>query len=152
MKYYEKVLQPDEKVKYVGSLHWTIYTRAILFATLIALIAWGTIWMFDLIPNKALVIAFFACLAVVPFFDPWLVRTTTEIVVTDKRIIHKVGLIARQTEEMNISKIETVEVEQRIFGRILDYGTVLIIGVGASWEPLKFVASPLKLRNAIIVG
>jgi uncharacterized membrane protein YdbT with pleckstrin-like domain len=80
------------------------------------------------------------------------VRTTTEIVVTDKRIIHKVGLIARQTEEMNISKIETVEVEQGIFGRIFDYGTVLIIGVGASWEPLKFVASPLELRNAIIVG
>jgi hypothetical protein len=152
MKYYKKVIQPDEKIKYIGSLHWTIYVRAILFAGLMALCAWGTIEIFVSVQYRAVIFLVFSCLAFVPFIDPWLLRTTTEIVVTDKRIIHKVGLVGRQTEEMNVSKIETVEVEQGIFGRILDFGTVLIIGVGASWEPLKFVASPLELRNAIIVG
>ena len=91
-------------------------------------------------------------MTVISFLHPWFVRTTTEIVVTDKRIIHKVGWIARQTKEMNMTKVETVEVEQGFVGRILGFGTVLIIGIGASWEPLVYVASPLELRNAIMIG
>ncbi len=89
---------------------------------------------------------------VVSFLSAWFVRVTTEIVVTDKRIIHKVGWIARRTEEINITKVETVDVAQGIVGRIFDFGTVLIKGIGGSWEPLRRVASPLQLRNAIIVG
>jgi uncharacterized membrane protein YdbT with pleckstrin-like domain len=98
------------------------------------------------------VAALFLLLAVVSFVRSWFVRVNTEIVVTDKRIIHKVGWIARRTEEINITKVETVDVRQGIAGRIFDYGTVGIIGIGASWEPLRRVASPLELRNAIIVG
>jgi uncharacterized membrane protein YdbT with pleckstrin-like domain len=91
-------------------------------------------------------------LALVAFLGAWFVRVSTEIVVTDKRIIHKVGWIARRTEEINITKVETVDVAQGIVGRIFDFGTVLIKGIGGSWEPLRRVASPLQLRNAIIVG
>ena len=47
---------------------------------------------------------------------------------------------------------ETIDVDQTILGRLLGYGPVLIRGVGSSWEPLRRVASPLELRNAIIVG
>lgn len=91
-------------------------------------------------------------LTIISFARCWFVRVTTEIVVTDKRIIHKVGWIARRTEEMNITKVETVDVDQGVVGRILGFGTVLIRGIGGSWEPLRRLASPLELRNAIIVG
>jgi uncharacterized membrane protein YdbT with pleckstrin-like domain len=152
MPYYTKVLQPGENVKYLGRLHWTIYIRALLYLIFMEVLAFGSISLLDLFGHTLLIIAFFTATGLIQFFNPWLRRATTEIVVTDKRIIHKVGLIARQTEEMNISKIETVDVSQGVWGRIFDYGTVLIIGVGASWEPLEFVASPLELRNAILVG
>ena len=60
----------------------------------------------------------------------WIRRRATEIVVTDRRVIFKRGLISRHTVEMNVSKIETVDVEQGLAGRIWDYGTVLIRGTG----------------------
>jgi uncharacterized membrane protein YdbT with pleckstrin-like domain len=153
MAYYTKVLQPNENVKYIGGLHWTIYRDAILFGilTLIVLIVYLRLSGDEAF--VALVVAgFFLFLAVVCFVRSWFVRITTEIVVTDKRIIHKVGWIARRTEEINITKVETVDVRQGVTGRIFNFGTVGIIGVGASWEPLPRVSSPLALRNAIIVG
>ncbi len=153
MAYYTKVLQPDETVRYVGGLHWIIYRNAILFGIL-ALIA-GVLSLTQQAnqPPIALVaFGVFLLLALISFVRSWLIKVGTEIVVTDKRIIHKVGLIARRTEEMNVTKVETVDVSQGIAGRILGFGTVLIRGIGSSWEPLRHVAAPLALRNAIIVG
>ncbi|HEY4173743.1 MAG TPA: PH domain-containing protein [Rhodopila sp.] len=153
MAYYTKVLQADETVRYLGGLHWTIYRNAILLAVvavaaLIACLAVSGDQKFI-----ALIVAgLFLLLAVVSFVGAWFVRFSTEIVVTDKRIIHKVGWIVRRTEEMNVTKVETVDVSQGIGGRIFDYGTVAIRGVGGGWEPLRRVGSPLELRNAIVVG
>jgi uncharacterized membrane protein YdbT with pleckstrin-like domain len=153
MTYYTKVLQPDESVKYVGTLHWTIYKNSILLGMLTIIVAVASLDVADdyrLVTLSASGIVAF--LTIVSFLRAWFVRVTTEIVVTDKRVIHKVGWIARRTEEINVSKVETVDVSQGVPGRILDFGTVLIRGIGGSWEPLRRVAEPLKLRNAIIVG
>src|ERR1700730_1344497 len=145
MSYYMKVLQPGENVKYVGKLHWTIYRNALWFA--IPMIALAVFCLYVPEEQRSLVLAgaaILAVLALTTFLGSWFVRVTTEIVVTDKRIIHKVGWIARRTEEMNMTKVETVDVRQGIVGRIFGFGTVLIIGIGASWEPLVFMASPLE--------
>jgi len=153
MSYYTKVLQPDEQVKYVGKLHWTIYRNAILLAVLAVIVAGFAMSLAD--DPRSLVLAgagILAILALVSFLAAWFVRVSTEIVVTDKRISHKVGWISRRTEEINITKVETVDVAQGIVGRIFDFGTVLIKGIGGSWEPLRRVAAPLQLRNAIMVG
>ncbi len=82
----------------------------------------------------------------------WIRRKATEIVVTDRRVIFKRGLLSRHTVEMNVSKIETVDVEQGLAGRIWGYGTLLIRGTGAGFEPLAGVGSPLLIRNAIVAG
>ncbi|WP_158920755.1 PH domain-containing protein [Acidisphaera sp. S103] len=153
MVYYTKVLQADETVRYVGGLHWTIYRNAILLAVvavaaLTACLSVSGDWQLIVLAVAGL----FLLLAGVSFLGAWFVRITTEIVVTDRRIIHKVGWIARRTEEMNITKVETVDVSQGIGGRIFNYGTVAIRGIGGGWEPLRRVGSPLELRNAIVVG
>ena len=153
MVYYTKVLQADETVRYVGGLHWTIYRNAILLAVvavaaLIACLSVSGDWQLIVLAVAGL----FLLLAGVSFLGAWFVRITTEIVVTDRRIIHKVGWIARRTEEMNITKVETVDVSQGIGGRIFNYGTVAIRGIGGGWEPLRRIGSPLELRNAIVVG
>jgi uncharacterized membrane protein YdbT with pleckstrin-like domain len=153
MAYYTKVLQPDETVKYIAHLHWAMYKHAIWLGILTVALA---VFSLNLIDNQRLIAlagaAILAVLAIISFIGTWFVRVTTEIVVTDKRVIHKVGWIARRTEEINVSKVETVDVTQGIAGRIFDSGTVLIRGIGGSWEPLRNISSPLRLRNAIIVG
>jgi uncharacterized membrane protein YdbT with pleckstrin-like domain len=82
----------------------------------------------------------------------WIHRMATEIVVTDRRVILNRGLLKRHTMEMNMTKIEMVDVKQSLWGRIWGYGTVEIHGTGADIEPLEGIGSPLLIRNAIVIG
>ena len=76
-------------------------------------------------------------------------RQTTELVLTDRRIITKRGLVTRDTVEMNLNKVESVHVNQGLMGRILGYGDVTVVGTGASLEPLLGIARPLELRRKL---
>lgn len=73
---------------------------------------------------------------------------TTEFAITNKRIIIKVGLIARRTIEMNLAKVESVTVKQGIIGRILGYGNITVIGTGGTDVPFKGISRPLDFRKA----
>jgi uncharacterized membrane protein YdbT with pleckstrin-like domain len=68
-------------------------------------------------------------------------------VITDKRVIVKRGLFARTTFEMNLNKIETVNVEQSIWGRIFGFGTITIVGTGGSREIVPSISKPLEFRR-----
>jgi LPXTG-motif cell wall-anchored protein len=76
-------------------------------------------------------------------------RNTTELVLTNRRIITKRGLISRDTVEMNLSKVESLHVNQSLMGRLLDYGDVSVVGTGASLEPLRGIGRPLELRKRL---
>ncbi len=154
MAYYTKVLQPDETVKVVGRLHWSIYARAVV----VLAVALGLLLGSDRLPDPIwqhyarLAGGAIGVLGILLLLGAWIRRHATEIVVTDRRVIFKRGLLARHTVEMNVSKIETVDVEQGLGGRIWGYGTLLIRGTGAGFEPLVGVGSPLRIRNAIVAG
>ncbi|MBY4733973.1 PH domain-containing protein [Cupriavidus pauculus] len=78
---------------------------------------------------------------------------TTELAITNKRIIAKFGLISRSTIEMRLEKVETVQVDQSILGRILNYGSVVVSGAGAPRAPIPGISAPLNFRgrlNAIL--
>lgn len=77
----------------------------------------------------------------------WIAYRTTEFAVTDKRLIAKTGLVSRNTVEMFLDKVESLNVVQTIPGRILNYGTVTIRGTGATSEPIKNISAPLALRK-----
>ena len=78
------------------------------------------------------------------WFDRWL----SEFVITDRRIIIKTGFIARNTFEMNLSKIESVNVDQSVMGRIFNFGSMTIIGSGGTKETFHRISKPLKFRKA----
>ena len=79
-------------------------------------------------------------------------RSTTEIAVTDRRIIFKRGLIRRHTVEMNMQKVESVDVDQTLMGRLFNYGDVTVRGVGSTFERLDFIDAPLRLRTTVTAG
>ncbi len=81
------------------------------------------------------------------FIAPIIAYTTSEFAITNKRVIIKVGLIRRTTLEMNLQKIETVNVNQGILGRMLGYGTVTIVGTGGTRESFPRIANPLEFRK-----
>ena len=73
-----------------------------------------------------------------------------ELGVTTKRVIVKRGFISRQTVEMNLSKVESIQVEQSAWGRLFNYGTLIVAGTGASHAPLPGISEPLAFRKAFI--
>jgi len=79
---------------------------------------------------------------------PFIQQATSEFAITTKRIIIKVGLISRRTLEMNLNKIESVNVDQSILGRILNYGSITVIGTGGTHEAFYNIASPMQFRKA----
>lgn len=72
-----------------------------------------------------------------------------EQAVTNKRVILKVGLVSRKSEEMKLTSIETVEIRQSIFGRILGFGTVKVTGRGISDVVFKHINDPMVVKRAI---
>jgi len=86
----------------------------------------------------------------ITFVHAWFIRWITEFSVTDRRVIYKRGFINRHTAEMNMDKVESVDVDQSMFGRLLGYGTIHVLGTGQGIEHLHRIAHPIELRNAII--
>jgi len=82
----------------------------------------------------------------------WVRYRTTEFAVTDRRIIAKTGLVSRRTVEMFLDKVESLNVEQSVMGRILDYGTVGIRGTGVTEEVFGNIAEPLMLRRQFMAA
>ena len=81
------------------------------------------------------------------FIAPLIAQKTSEFAITNKRIIIKVGLISRRTLEMNLSKIESVSVNQGILGRMLGYGTIVVVGTGGTKEPFHCIIDPMTFRK-----
>jgi uncharacterized membrane protein YdbT with pleckstrin-like domain len=151
MSYVNEVLQPDETVRFRTNVHWSVYLKAITALVIgLALLAWywqdGTGSMVLLLAAAAFGVS--ALILVVP---PFLERLGTEIAITDRRIIYKTGLVQRHTVEISMDKVESVDVDQSVLGRIFGYGTVTVRGTGEAAEPLRDVAAPIALRNAVLV-
>jgi len=145
--YTRVTLQADERPLHKTTIHWMVllvpFFAALFFLIIIVPIcmfaSWKgyyVAWLLLLIP---LGIVASAILAV----------KTSELVITDRRVLIKVGFIQRQTFEMFISKIESVAVVQGMIGKMLDYGTVEIRGTGGSSQSFATIAAPLQFRDAI---
>jgi uncharacterized membrane protein YdbT with pleckstrin-like domain len=83
------------------------------------------------------------------FISPLIERATSEFAVTNRRLVIKVGLVSRRTLELNLAKVESIGVDQSLFGRIFGFGTITVIGTGGTREPFKNIAHPLELRRAV---
>jgi len=75
---------------------------------------------------------------------------STELAVTNKRVVAKFGFISRQTMEMNINKVESMQVNQSMLGRVFNFGSLVISGTGTSQEPIPGISKPLEFRRAFM--
>jgi len=148
--YVDSVLVEGEEIVYRASIsHWKFFL-SYLVGSLFLLTAVGTYISTE---NKAgasfAMIAILLLVGLAVILSSIIRRQTTELVLTDRRIITKRGLISRDTVEMNLNKVESLHVTQGLMGRILNYGDVTVVGTGASLEPLRGIAKPLDLRKKL---
>jgi len=150
-RYIDEILQPGEKLLYSTNAHWIFYLPAIaawILALVLLLLSRATV-------VEGIILLCLAASAVVALaaiywtVRAWFHRWTTETDVTNMRVVHKSGFIQRRTFEMSLDKVESVDVNQSILGRILNYGDVTILGVGEGKETISTIASPLRFRSFI---
>jgi uncharacterized membrane protein YdbT with pleckstrin-like domain len=150
-RYIDQILQPGEKVLYSTNAHWIFYLPGILAwiaAAVLLVLSRATI-------TEGIILLCLSASAVVALaalywtVKAWFHRWTTETDVTNLRVVHKTGFIKRRTFEISLDKVESVDVNQSILGRILNYGDVTILGVGEGRETIATIASPLSFRNFI---
>jgi uncharacterized membrane protein YdbT with pleckstrin-like domain len=155
MRYVTRVLQPGETIVYSTKLHWFLYWRAILLLIVCVILAIAGWYTTD---NQNISLAFwiaaliFALLGLSSALRAFVRRATTELAVTDQRVIYKTGLLARHTLEMNRARVESVTVDQTLLGRMFGYGAVTVRGVGSAFEPIRNINDPLTFRTHITTG
>ena len=151
MSYVKSVLQPGETIRFASDVHWKVYIPGFLLL-LVAIAVYG-LGAKLMAGEPGFVVKIVAgivfIVAAVWLFLGWFKRLTTEVAVTNKRIIYKRGFISRYTIEMHLDKVESVDVDQSILGRIFGYGDIIIRGVGASLEPLRNIESPIEFRSHV---
>jgi uncharacterized membrane protein YdbT with pleckstrin-like domain len=150
-RYIDDILQPGEKVLYSTNAHWMFYLPAV-GAWIVAIVFLVLSRMVGTDVLMLVCLAFAAVVGLAALYwsaTAWFHRWTTETDVTNMRIVHKTGFIKRRTFEMSLDKVESVDVNQSIIGRIMNYGDVTIMGVGEGKETISAIASPLAFRNAI---
>jgi uncharacterized membrane protein YdbT with pleckstrin-like domain len=128
MPYIEESLSDGERVVKLFRLHWTARL-------------WLVLWILLIVPTLGITL-------LLAIYE-WLRLRTLEYGVTNKRVILKKGIISRQSEEMKIGSIETVEIDQSVLGRMLGYGDVKITGRGISDVVFKRMDDPMAVKRHI---
>lgn len=149
MGYVDSVLQPTETITYRTALSWAMYIPGAvgLVAAIViyfVLKAFGVVWYWSELVGGLLALGALYMLA-----REWFERWTTEIAITNKRIILKRGFIRRDTVEMSIDRVESVDVKQSLLGRAFDYGDVIVRGTGTGLAPIRTIDSPLTFRSHV---
>jgi len=126
MSYLDESLAPGETVVARFALHWTAKGRLILGIILIPLVIGIFITIYE-----------------------WLRLRSIELGVTTQRVVRKTGIISRNTDELRLTAIETVDLHQTAWGRMLDFGDVRITGRGESSMLLYRVADPVAVKRAV---
>ena len=98
----------------------------------------------------AWIAAGFVVIGLVAFVAMRIRANLDEFVVTNRRVIRKVGLLAREIQHAPLEKIQDITIEQGLLGRMLGYGTV-IVETASEKGMLVFpaIASPESLRTHV---
>ena len=137
--YVDSNLMPGERVIYRGAVHWIIYLLPVVF------LGFGIAWTGTGGPGGPIM----AGLGALAGLAAWIRQTSSEFAVTSNRVIVKTGFISRKTIEINLLRIESVQVEQDLFGRMLNYGTMVVVGTGGTKEPFSLIDNPAGFRHAV---
>ena len=147
MGYVEKNLLNNEEVVYKANMHWFIFVPSVLTFIIglsLFFIEGGdqdSKAMFTLGGFIIVLMAFWS------FIKALIQKVSTELAVTSKRVIAKIGFIRRDTVELNHNQVESFHVNQSILGRIFGFGTIIINGTGGGKTPIPNIDSPLEFRR-----
>lgn len=147
MGYIDANLMKGEKIIFKTKPHWScIVAPCILFS-----MGWIMFIAGIGFQAMALVIIGFLIFAIAFFWglSELFTMISSEYALTNRRIVTKTGLISRKTMEILLNKIETVNIDQNLTGRMFNYGNLNITGTGGAQDPFKGIAAAVEFRKRI---
>lgn len=144
VQYVDASLGPGERVAYRGGVSWAIYLTSVM------MLGFGAVWALSRtqvgggIPGQILTLA-----GMLSGAGAFVRKATSEFAVTTDRVVMKTGLFTRKTIEIQLSKVESVEVSQDVLGRLLNYGAITVSGTGGTHEPFTLIDDPMAFRKAV---
>lgn len=170
MLYVQQSLGPDEELVHVGQFHWMYTVQAFMsvfwgiLGSIIVIV--GGVFMYKqlgkfppslnwldairyLHPGLRIFSFVVFVMGLLSFAQMMVIKATTEIAITNTRIVYKRGLIARQVGEISVDRIEGVNVLQSILGRMLNYGRLAVRGMGIGEVVLPPIEDPIMFRQCI---
>jgi uncharacterized membrane protein YdbT with pleckstrin-like domain len=139
MGFVESNLMPGEQILYRARFHWMIFFWPAIFL-ICTLIGYSS-------SKEAGNV--FLILAVLTGLNSFILYSTCEFAVTNKRVLAKFGAIKRKSLDILLPKVESVLANQGVLGRIFGYGTIVVRGSGGTFEPFHKISNPLELRNQV---
>ncbi len=142
MSYIDNNIMVGEQVVYRTRLHW------IIFFWPMVLFIFSLLFLFSE-EGVRIIGAVLILIATVKGLSSFVNFVTSEFGITNKRIIGKVGFIRRASIEVLLSKVEAIQIDQGLLGRMLDFGSIAISGTGGTKDPFHKISSPLKFRTMV---
>lgn len=154
--YVEKTLASDEQIIHRANFNWTysffptmwfaISAGALALVSYVQFVAGASYADIRVAWWSAIIGAVCGSLILIGHI---ILLVTTEIIVTSSRFVYKRGLIARNTQEVSLSKIEEITLHQTVWGRLLSYGKLVLRGTGVGVIELPNLDDPIRLRRII---
>jgi membrane protein YdbS with pleckstrin-like domain len=170
MKFIKKRnLLETEELLYKPQLHWMYTIRHMVLSVpffLLLLFFWAVLrrhagffgWPEQFVSAAVIRLmftavrcVFFTAVALVLLVFVWRIflYLSTEYGVTNKRLIIKRGNIRLVIAEIPFDRIESIYCLRGIMGRIFNYGTICVSGVGGMMPVFYMVSRPFALRRKI---
>lgn len=138
MRYIKSTLLMNEDIVQIAEITWFTYINSLIYICICFI-------LFSSGHNNIAVLLL--CYSIFVFIKAFIYKHTTEVAITNKKIVFKTGLIKRDTLELNLDKIESFSIKQSIIGRLFDYGDIYITGTGGTTPPIRDIDSPVFFRN-----
>jgi len=141
MTYIENNLLPNEEIIYEGKIHG-FYIFLLVMWLIIGMIFF-LIWL--QVPPMRLLWFWM----IIGFGYNILFFKLTEIAVTNKRVIFKTWVIARNVFELQLQKVESARLDQSIIERIIWAGTLVVSWTWGHNKPMHYITKPMEMRTVI---
>jgi uncharacterized membrane protein YdbT with pleckstrin-like domain len=162
MAYLDQLLATDEQIQRVARRHWIVLVRsfvlnglAILLAALLAGITagfWrndaanGTLW--GIVTGLLLLGMLVFVARIVIDLVRW---SSTQYVVTTRRVIEVSGVFNKVVRDSNLDKINDLVLTQSALGRTLNYGDIEIVtGADIGVNQLEKITDPIGFKRTML--
>ncbi len=158
--YVESVLLPGENLEYAGQIHWIIFVPGLASSVAGAILCLLTpdflnhILPFSLMAEIHNYILYTGVAlvgsGVLMLSHAYLRLISTELAITNRRVIAKGGFISRATFEIMLNRVEGANIDQTAWGRVLGFGSIFVHGTGGGITPISHVSNPLAFKQVLM--